>query len=246
MNGQGKDIVHIKNVGMHKVNPSNPSSDRKSVNGTGALVGFLTNAALSDSYAKEVEVHGTKVGGLIGVAINAKVERAYTSGGYGVHGGVHAGGLIGSLDGGATVIDSYSMVEVSARSHGGGLVGLLSQNSVSSGNQIMNSYSVGIVEINDVIGHIADNLGGLVGVVEDEEAMITHSYWDMETSGQAESAAGTGLMTDAMQNSASFPNYSADTWVFFEDAYPELQVFWKDGLGGLTVNPGDSFTNIPS
>jgi hypothetical protein len=46
------------------------------------------------------------------------------------------------------------------------------------------------------------NAGGLVG--ENEEGVVTNSFWDTETSGQFTSAGGTGKTTTQMRNITTF------------------------------------------
>lgn len=70
----------------------------------------------------------------------------------------------------------------------GGLVG------INWGN-ITTSYSAGAVSGNDAVG-------GLVG--NDNEGNIAMSFWDIQTSGQITSAAGTGLTTAEMQTASTF------------------------------------------
>jgi hypothetical protein len=124
------------------------------------------------------------VGGLVGESWGT-VSNSYCAAS--VTGNHIIGGLVGETSYG-TVIDSYSTGSVTGNSVVGGLVGSNYQATVS------NSYSTGSVSGNNTIG-------GLVG---DNSGSISNSFWDIETSGQATSAGGTGKTTAEMKDIATF------------------------------------------
>ncbi|HPU98909.1 MAG TPA: PASTA domain-containing protein, partial [Candidatus Hydrogenedentes bacterium] len=101
----------------------------------------------------------------------------------------------------------------------GGLVGR------SDGSTLERCYAAG-----RVFGSSA-GAGGLVGLASG----ATDSFWDIDTSGQAASAAGTGLDTDQMKQQSSFAAWDfATVWDIVEGAsYPFLR--WQSGLGQSLV-----------
>jgi len=109
---------------------------------------------------------------------------------------------------------------VTGNEHVGGLVGL-------NYGGISTSYSTGSVSGNS-------DVGGLVGY--DYYGIIITSFWDIESSGQATSAGGTGLTTAEMQDPITFmaegwdficqPDGPHDIWAEPEGGgYPVL--FWQ-------------------
>ena len=110
-----------------------------------------------------------------------------------VTGNDRIGGLVGGNY--AIVSNSYSTGSVTGDDEVGGLVGFNNWGSFYIGT-IDNSYSTGSVTGNDYVG-------GLVGANEGE-GTVSNSFWDIETSGQASSAGGTGKSTTQMKNIATF------------------------------------------
>ena len=190
---------------------------------TGGLVGGLVgenNGTISDSYSTS-SVTGVFVGGLVGinsgilsnsystgdatgdvyagglVAINGHtVSDSYSTGS--VTGNSSVGGLVG--ENGGTISDSYSTSNVTGDSSVGGLVGR------NDGGNVINSYSTGnVIGVTYVGGLIGENVG---------EGTISNSFWDIETSGQATSAGGTGKTTMQMKDIATFSGAGWDIiWV---------------------------------
>jgi hypothetical protein len=126
---------------------------------------------------------GSVAGGLVGY-INGTVSNSYSAGN--VTGDYNVGGLAGSTNG--IVSNSYSTCNVTGTGRVGGLVGWNNRGTVS------NSYSTG-----SVTGH--EDVGGLVGA---SSGIVSHSFWDTETSGQAISDGGTGKTTAEMRDIARF------------------------------------------
>ena len=120
------------------------------------------------------------VGGLVGYSQGTVRNSSYTGSVTGVD---CVGGLAGANSG--TVINCYSNGTVSGIGWGvGGLVG-------SNFDTVSKCYSTG-----SVIGE-----GGLVG---GNRVTVSNSFWDIETSGQATSAGGTGKTTAEMKDIITF------------------------------------------
>jgi len=153
----------------------------------GGLVG--TNGCpgvVSNSYSTGNVSGDTSVGGLVGYNYQI-LSGSYSTGS--VTGNESVGGLIGWNGFAGTVSNSYSTSSVTGNSSVGGLVGL---NDI--GSSVSDSYSTG-----SVIGN--SSVGGLVGV---NQGTVSSSFWDIQTSGQATSAGGTGKNTTEMQDIATF------------------------------------------
>jgi trimeric autotransporter adhesin len=127
------------------------------------------------------------VGGLAGLNYSGRISASYASGGV-IGANNSIGGLVGSSTGTSTISGSHATGSVSATgSDVGGLTGL-NEGAVSS------SYSTGRVSGSSYVG-------GLVG---DSVFTVTHSFWDVTTSGQTTSAGGTGLTTAQMHTESTF------------------------------------------
>ncbi len=183
------------------------------VNIAGGLIGLNDGGAVNDSHSTGA-VTGAQYGGFGGLigANGGSVSNSYSTGAvaaYGHDGNV--GGLIGSN--GGTVSNSYSTGAVTSWSYGGvgGLIG-------SNGGAVSNSYSTGAVS--SVGGY--STTGGLVAL---NSGTITNSYWDITTSGQGTSAAGTGLTDAQMKQKASFSGFDfINVWEIDEGvSYPLLR-----------------------
>jgi hypothetical protein len=132
-------------------------------------------------------IGGEAVGSLVGLNKRGTVSNSYSTGN--VTGATWVGGLVGYNDEG-TVSNSYSTGNVAQGYYVGGLVG---------GNYekgaVSNCYSTGSVTGNYTVG-------GLVGFNDD--GTVSNSFWDIETSGQATSAGGTGKTTAEVKDIATF------------------------------------------
>jgi hypothetical protein len=124
------------------------------------------------------------VGGLVGYSCGT-VSNSYSSGS--VTGYAYVGGLVGQTHEG-TVSNSYSSANVTGEYSIGGLVGF-------NDGIVSNSYSTGNVTGNEYVG-------GLVG--QNHEGTVSNSFWDIQTSGQATSAGGTGKNTTEMHDIITF------------------------------------------
>ncbi len=176
------------------------------------LFGYLgSTAEVGNLSLKSVNVSGDYyVGGLAGSSEQGHVEQAYVSGN--VSGGRYVGGVLGDQWEKGIISTSISRAHVSGDDGVGGLVG---QNGRLSEGKIYNSYSTGTVSANS-------DSGGLIGVNNGE---VSSSYWDVNTSGQTSSAAGTGLTTSEMKQKDNFKEWDfQETWSMVEgETYPKLE-----------------------
>jgi hypothetical protein len=132
----------------------------------------------------EADVIGaSQVGALAGHSAGI-VNNSYCSGS--VSGYERVGGLVGWNQ--AILSNSYSTGSVTGFSKVGGLVG------VNYYGNVTRSYSTG-----RVTG--PTQVGGLVGY---KTATVSNSFWNVETSGQSNSAGGTGKTTTEMKILATF------------------------------------------
>jgi hypothetical protein len=194
-------------------------------------------------YSSGVVSGNSKVGGLVGHSTGA-VTQCYSTGS--VAGSFYVGGLVG--ENGGAVTDCHSAGAVSGtRQTIGGLVGY-------SHGAVTHCYSTGVVSGGSYVGGLvgwndggsvtqcysADAVAGtmsLGGLVAWNSGGVTNSFWDMQTSGQAVSAGGTGKTTAEMQTAKTFldagwdfvaetANGTEDVWWINEGKdYPRL--WWE-------------------
>ncbi len=209
----------------------------------GLFGGLGPGAEVKDLAVVDVNVTGSDsdVGGLVGENREGTVMRCYSTGM--VTGRSHVGGLIGFNSAGLT--HCYSTGVVIGDSDVGGLVG-------TNGGEVSDCYSAGTV-----IGN-GEGAGGLIGVrwvsewAESIGGTVTACVWNVQTSGQATSAGGTGKTTAEMQTAATFleagwdfvgeaANGTNDIWKIAEGLdYPRL--WWEPYDGRVTVVLGQVFT----
>jgi hypothetical protein len=199
--------ANISNVSLVEVNV-------KGHEAVGGLVGFLGGGTITNSYSSGLVTGSDAVGGLVGHNYEGSITNSYTSGS--VTGYQHIGGLSGYMVG--TITNSYSNASVEGLEEVGGLIG------ESARGTITNSYSTGSVSGSEEIEFI----GGLIGN-STNNSTVTNSYWDIDTSGQDESAGGTGKTTADMKDVDTFAGWDFDdTWAIgldFNDGYPRLRGF---------------------
>ncbi len=217
----------------------------------GGLAGQLIRGYLAISYSEADAVGDLEVGGLVGKldfnnsTSSSTIEGAYATGSVTAHVQT-AGGLVGQ--GAATkettfVINSYATGNVASPQYVGGLMG------GAENVQITNSYSSG--QVSGDIGF--SPVGGFVGINTD--ALITNSYWNIETSGLSDAfgsdASGnthtvTGLTSEQMRNSANFGAFDfVNFWTIEEDSTsPYLQAIIPETLPGTVVAPEGSGTEL--
>ncbi|HPS54534.1 MAG TPA: GLUG motif-containing protein [Sedimentisphaerales bacterium] len=210
--------------------------------------GYITNSSSTGT----VNSSDDYVGGLVGYHYHGSITNSYSTGK--VTGDACLGGLAGWSSG--NISKCYSTSSVSGSNYDvGGLVGLNESsiencysigNVTSSGNRIgglvgnnrdgniSNSYSTGAVNGND-------NIGGFVGA--NLNSSISKSFWDVETSGIADSEAGipdtdgvVGKRTTEMKTQNTFTDAGWDfinTWgIGQEQTYPYLRKYSAADISG--------------
>lgn len=179
---------------------------------SGGLAGYNEKGFITDSFsASEVVVNYHTAGGLTGYNSGA-ITRSCVQGS--VEANSRAGGLVGHNHSGM-IEDSYALVKVKGLSgFAGGLAGINWQ-----GGHIKKSYAAGIVSG-------PSNLGGLVGN-NDLNSTVTASYYDSQTSRQADIGKGLPRTTAEMKQSATFAGWDfTAVWKIVEGyTYPRL--FWQ-------------------
>ena len=172
----------------------------------GVVIGF-SKGTVSNCYASGSVTGKLYVGGLAGdnyhgtVSNSSSTANVISSGPYGD--GSCAGSLMGGNDEGA-VSDCYSTGSVTGEDNVGGLVG-------ENGGTVNNSYSTGYTSGTFTVG-------GLVGL--NNGGIVSNSFWDTETSGQATSDGGTGKTTAEMQDITTF---SGAAWDIVAVANPDVR-----------------------
>uniref|UniRef100_UPI003A968C58 two-partner secretion domain-containing protein n=1 Tax=Pseudomonas sp. TaxID=306 RepID=UPI003A968C58 len=175
----------------------------------GGLVARLSGGSLTNAHVTgQVSSQGDRVGGLVGWSDLGVVSQSSSTAT--VSGGSEVGGLIGR-NRAASVTDAYATGAVTGTGSAiGGLIG-----STVQGTTLTNAYASGRVT----------GTGGLVGNVDGSGATVTNSYWDVDSTGQATSAAGTGIDSANARTQATYAGFDfTDTWVMFEgDTRPMLR-----------------------
>ncbi|MEN6327708.1 MAG: CFI-box-CTERM domain-containing protein [Syntrophomonas sp.] len=187
-------------------------------NYVGGLAGTNTGSVSKSYYSPNtsggVTGNGNYVGGLAGDN-TGPISQCFSKGS--VTGNEDVGGLVGynidvAQDG--QISDSYAIVAVTGNRYVGGLVGV---------NEVLinHSYSAGAVKGSGY-------LGGLIGYTQFNGAAES-SYWDIEASGQSESAGGIALHSPDMKSKGTYADWDFNTiWVndsTINDGYPFLR--WK-------------------
>ena len=214
--------------------------------GPGADAGGLvahSSGSITGSYATgdaTADGRDVEAGGMAGEAEGA-ITASYATGAATATGSnnAYAGGLIGNIDGGATIRASYATGNATASGSNiqaaGGLVG-----NTEAGLDIRESYStsrstaIGSASADDTL------LGGLLGR---GSATVAASYWDIASAMATTSAAGMGTSTLALQtptdtSTSTIPNNPYVTW----DDY-DLDNSTSTGDAAGKDNPWDFGTN---
>jgi hypothetical protein len=156
----------------------------------GGLIGWSgPYGAVNSCYTTGRITGDSAIGGLVGSNANTAITSCYSTGK--VTGGDEVGGLVGLNDFSGTITSCYSTGNVIGDSYVGGLLGF---NWLGT---IANCYSVGAVK------GTGSYVGGLLGGYY-YSVSTTASFWDVQASGQANSAGGTGKTTAEMQSESSF------------------------------------------
>jgi len=179
----------------------------------GGLVGW-NDGTLSESYATCIVIGKNITGGLVGDNRGNVSNSCFIGNVTGIS---SIGGLAGWNTEGGIMSNSYATGSVTAAGLVGGLVGLndhsIVTDSCSTGRVIGSTCVGGLVGENyggtvttsystgSVTGR--NKVGGVVGNSR-EEGSVSNSFWDIQTSGQATSAGGTGKTTAEMKSVTTF------------------------------------------
>jgi len=205
----------------------------------GGLVGDTGPGDITASHNTGMVIGNECVGGLVGTYYgyggieNGFILASYNTGA--VSGGKAVGGLVGGSEA-VDIVNCYNAGEVTGTEDVGGLLGH------GEWPYVATSYSTGKVS-----GET--RTGGLVGNYT-LNCTIVSSFWDIESSGQAESAGGESKTTTQMHTAATFleagwdfvgetENGTEDIWEIVEgQTYPLLS--WQK-YGGGTGEPNDPY-----
>jgi len=194
----------------------------------------IANFRLTNLYV----VGGGTVGGVDGENRNSSISNVYASGVVSSTGG-RVGGLVGNNKYGL-VSNSYSTVNVTGGDGTGGLVG-----EFEGVAYITNSYVSGTVT---KAYEGAANVGGLIGNMGWDSAVVTNSYYNTSVNTDASMADKNsyGLSAGSLTTAAK-TNWSASIWDT-SGALPSLKQFiaipiYGNPVAGGTSNPDD---NVPA
>ncbi|CAN7501208.1 MBG domain-containing protein [Pseudoduganella sp. LjRoot289] len=194
----------------------------------GGLVG-INNGLIRNVNLQNSTISAPHAGGVAG--LNAGTVTNSLSGNNTITGSSEAGGLVGTNQG--VVSNSGSEAKVSGPV-AGGLVGL-------NEGIISNSYATG-----SVTGTVL--AGGLVG--SGDISLVTSSYWDTQTSGQAGSSSGSGKTTAEMRSSATYVGWDLASVWRMSSAGPVLRAISPQAIAltiaasSLTRNYGSRVTAL--
>jgi uncharacterized protein (TIGR02145 family) len=211
----------------------------------GALVGRIDNGYITNCSSSGYLKGGNFTAGLVGnLYYNSSMDYCHSNADIDVTEGVFQqhGGLVGRLFEGGHVSNSFATGNVIGYQWVGGLIGLSSTFEVP--NSITNCYATGnvsgVLNVGGLVSELdltdlsnaystgkvnGNNTGGLVGVFYDETSSATSSYWNIETSQQATSAAGTPKYTSELVSQATFTGWDfEELWSIQEgETYPYFQ-----------------------
>jgi len=241
--GSGRSVGGLVGRNWNDIANSHSNCIVKGYQSVGGLAGWNAGSVTTSFSHGEVAGNNDDVGGLIGHnegRITTTYSTAEAKGREGVGGlagsndgtiiagsatgtvtgSNSVGGLVGSNH--SSVIACYSMGSASGQEGVGGLVG---KNTSERANyrtyygNITASYSTGMVQGDEQVG-------GLVG--HNEGGTIVASFWDRDTSGQVESAAGTGLASTKMQDVTTFLGAG---WDFVDETLNGACDYWQMSAG---------------
>jgi hypothetical protein len=178
-------------------------------NAVGGLVGNKWTGTISNC-SSTCSVSGNRyVGGLLGLNFYGTVLSCSSSGS--VSGTTEIGGLVGdNVE--ARIEQCYSTADVTGDDYVGGLTGYA--------GWVVQCYSAGAVS------GTGDNVGGLAG--SGWQTGTVASFWDVNTSGQADSPVGIGKTTAQMQDPNTFMDAGWD-FVGQDDGPSDI---WAEPAGG--------------
>jgi len=227
----------VRNLGLENVLVHGTGSN---IGGLVGYMGYNSSGQVLNCYSTGSASGENHVGGLVGAiwTTNLEVINCYSTGR--VSGNEDVGGLVGEIstfglpnfpeDIRDIVINCYSPVTVSGNEDVGGLVGRVHRPGSLGLSKVASYYSTATVSGNEDVGRLVGG-GGWEGV------SVTSCFWDIQTSGQATSAGGTGKTTAGMQTAGTFleagwdfvdetANGTEDIWWILEGQdYPRL--WWE-------------------
>ncbi|MCF7976138.1 MAG: hypothetical protein K9N55_20130 [Phycisphaerae bacterium] len=220
----------------------------------GSMVGVNGGTISNCVSSAHIVGTGRYAGGLVGYNMNGRIIRSHSTGT--VTGENSVGGLVGSNNG--TIQDCSSDSEVSGISNVGGLAG---ENGVLYGDVVFRGtltscYASGpVLGVDRVAGLIGYNgqfgevvhcyaagpvsgqtrTGGLIG--ESYYGYIESCVWDIQSSGQPLSAAGSGKTTAQMQTRSTYAAWGCDHAWTLEDSVDYPRLTWQGFPGEPIVRP---------
>jgi len=192
----------------------------------GGLVGYSEEGFVTECYSTGAVSGRGAVGGLVGKIFWGLVRRCYSTAS--VSGKGDIGGLVGENCG--TIADCYTQGRVTGESGVGGLTGRNGLDLHWPGHENWRGVITNCYSVSPVTGTAF--VGGLLGT--HEYGQVAGCFWDVEPSGQATSAAGTGKTTPEMQAVATFLGWGAcgneGIWTIDDGRdYPRLR--WENKAG---------------
>ena len=184
----------------------------------GTIAGEVRNLGLT-----HVNIHGGRYAGGLAGGTQGLVQKCFSTG---YVNGQTAGGLLG-FSGPWPVSNCYSTATVEASGTAGGIVG---QN---LGCEVIDSYAAG--RVNGAV-----KAGGLIGdEIAGSFVVVYNSFWDLDSSGQSNSAGGKGKSTLQMKSGSLYVDACWDSAVWaidpdFNGGYPYFS--WQ--RSGGTPLPG--------
>ena len=153
-----------------------------------------------------------------------------------VNGDMYVGGIAGGNLASSNINNCYSQGNITvsgdeAYSYAGGLVGTNDVSAISS------SYSTGRVSGAD------DFIGGFIGI---NVGTVNDNFWDIQSSGQPTSGAGTGLNTTEMQDANT---YIDGNWDFMGETANGTDNYWginKNANNGYPFLYWQGYAHIPT
>jgi len=181
------------------------------VNYLGGLSGD-SDFCIIENCSSSCDVTGTGnyIGGLFGDCYSGIISQCFSTGN--ISGNEKIGGLIGDFSHDTSISNSYSRASVTGTSYIGGIIGLLDDNA-----SVSYCYSTGPVDGS------GSCIGGLIGSKTYNEYVLG-SFWDIETSNQANSAGGTGKTTEEMK---SIDTYYYAGWDFVGETVNGKEEIWN-------------------
>jgi hypothetical protein len=217
----------------------------------GGLAGINDHGTIVQSSAGGYVLGADYVGGLVGDNYQGLITRCQSAAS--TDGMMVVGGLAGKNDG--TITACFSSQPVWARALVGGLVGDHSYGLVEScyatgpvygevmAGGLVGNHLRGVIERSFSAGSVAglDAIGGLVG--NSFSGVCQDCFWDVQSSGQALSAGGTGKTMAEMKARATFTgagwdfvgesaNGTTDVWRMCGDGIDYPRLSWEFSQGG--------------